>query len=56
MSEELLNSIGKKKEDLLDEENYYFTNNLIKYMLLYKVNGGLINQWLKGGKKCMIII
>jgi hypothetical protein len=56
MSEELLNSIGKKEEDLLDEEKYYFTNNLIKYMILYKVNGGLINQWFKGEKKCMIII
>ena len=56
ISFELLEIIGKKEEDLLNDQDYYFTKNLIKYMLLYKVNGGLINQWLKGLNKCLIII
>ena len=56
ISFELLEVIGKTEEDLLNDQDYYFTKNLIKYMLLYKVNGGLINQWLKGLNKCLIII
>ena len=56
ISFELLEIIGKTDEDLLNDQDYYFTKNLIKYMLLYKVNGGLINQWLKGLNKCLIII
>ena len=56
ISYELLETIGKTKEDLLDDDIYNFVNNLIKYMLLYKVNGGLINQWLKGINKCLIIV
>ena len=56
ISFELLEIIGKTEEDLLNDQEYYFTKNLIKYMLLYKVNGGLINQWLKGLNKCLIII
>lgn len=55
-SKEILNVIGKKEEDLNDAENHYLVNNLIKYMLLYKVNGGIIKQWFKGDKKCMVII
>jgi len=56
ISYELLETIGKTKEDLLDDDIYNFVNNLIKYMILYKVNGGLINQWLKGINKCLIIV
>jgi len=56
ISFELLEIIGKTEEDLLNDQDYYFTKNLIKYMLLYKVNGGLINQWFKGLNKCLIII
>ena len=56
MSYELLDAIGKKEEDLLDDDNFAYVTNLIKYMLLYKVNGGIINQWLKGINKCLVII
>ena len=56
ISFELLEIIGKTEEDLLNDQDYFFTKNLIKYMLLYKVNGGLINQWLKGLNKCLIIV
>jgi hypothetical protein len=56
ISNELLNTIGKTEDDFLDDDIYDLVINLIKYMLLYKVNGGLINQWLKGINKCMVII
>ena len=56
ISNELLNTIGKTEDDLLDDDCYDLVINLIKYMLVYKVNGGLINQWLKGINKCMVII
>jgi len=56
ISYELLESIGKTEEDLNDDNNLSFVINLIKYMLLYKVNGGFINQWLKGINKCLIIL
>ena len=56
ISYELLHSIGKKEEDLNDDNNYHLVRNLIKYMLLYKVNGGMVNQWLKGINKCLVII
>ena len=56
ISDELLEVIGKTEKDLCDDNNYYMVKNLIKYMLLYKVNGGLINQWLKRANKCLIII
>ena len=56
ISNELLNTIGKTEDDLLDDDCYDLVINLIKYMLLYKVNGGLINQWIKGINKCMVII
>ena len=56
ISVELLKIIGKTEEDLKDEDNYYLVKNLIKYMLLYKVKGGLINQWLKGINKSLIIV
>ena len=56
MSYDLLEAIGKKEEDLNDADNLALIRNLIKYMLLYKVNGGIINQWLKGINKCLVII
>ena len=56
ISVELLKIIGKTEEDLKDEDNYYLVKNIIKYMLLYKVKGGLINQWLKGINKSLIIV
>ena len=56
ISYELLESIGKKEEDFIDDDNYHLVRNLIKYMLLYKVNGGMVNQWLKGINKCLVII
>jgi hypothetical protein len=56
LSYELLESIGKKEEDLLDDDNYHLVKSIVKYMLLYKVNGGMINQWLKGINKCLVII
>ena len=56
ISNELLEIIGIKEKYLLDDNNYNMVNNLIKYMLLYKVNGGIMNNWLKGSNKCLIII
>ena len=56
MSYDLLEAIGKKEEDLNDADNLALIRNLIKYMLLYKVNGGIINQWLKGINKCLVLI
>lgn len=56
MSYDLLEAIGKKEEDLNDADNLALVRNLIKYMLLYKVNGGIVNQWLKGINKCLVII
>ena len=56
ISKELLKSIEKTEEDLNDDENKNFVINLIKYMLLYKVNGGLIKKWLSGINKCLVII
>ena len=47
--------MGKSEKDLFNEKDNYFIQNLIKYMLLYKVNGGLINQWFKGLNKCLIL-
>jgi hypothetical protein len=55
-SYELLEVMGKSEKDLFNEKDNYFIQNLIKYMLLYKVNGGLINQWFKGLNKCLILI
>ena len=55
LSYELLEAIGKTEKDLFNEKDTYFIENLIKYMLLYKVNGGLINQWFKGLNKCLIL-
>ena len=49
----------KETENVVEsDESSVFVNvtNLIKYMLLYKVNGGIINQWLKGINKCLVII
>ena len=56
LSYELLEVMGKSEKDLFNEKDNYFIQNLIKYMLLYKVNGGLINQWFKGLNKCLILI
>ena len=56
ISKELLKLIEKTEEDLNDDENKNFVINLIKYMLLYKVNGGLIKKWLSGINKCLVII
>ena len=55
LSYELLEVMGKTEKDLFNEKDNYFIQNLIKYMLLYKVNGGLINQWFKGLNKCLIL-
>jgi hypothetical protein len=55
ISNELLEAIGKAEKDLLNDDNYYFIKNIIKYMLLYEINGGLINNWLRGINKCLII-
>ena len=56
ISNELLETIGMKEKDLLEDNNYNMVNNLIKYMLLYKVNGGIINNCFKGSNKCLVII
>ena len=56
ISKELLEAIGITEDDLFDDDKYHLVINLIKYMLLYKVNGGIINQWFKGINKCMVII
>jgi hypothetical protein len=55
ISNELLEAIGKAEKDLLNDDNYYFIKNIIKYMLLYEINGGLINNWFRGINKCLII-
>ena len=55
LSYELLEVMGKTEKDLYNEKDNYFIQNFIKYMLLYKVNGGLINKWFKGLNKCLIL-
>ena len=55
LSYELLEILGKTEKDLFNEKDIYFIENLIKYMILYKLNGGLINQWFKGLNKCLIL-
>ena len=56
ISNELLDKIGKTEKDLNKEENFNLIINMIKNMILYKVNGGLINKWIKGINKCLVII
>ena len=56
VSDKLLEALGKKEEDLIEKDNYYLVKNIIIYMLLYKINGGLINEWLRGINKCLVII
>jgi hypothetical protein len=53
---ELLQVLGKTENDLYNDDNYNIIINLIKYILLYKVNRGLINKWLQGINKCLIIV
>jgi hypothetical protein len=55
LSYELLEIMGKTEKDLINEKDIYFIENLIKYMILYKLNGGLIIQWFKGLNKCLIL-
>jgi hypothetical protein len=56
ISYELLKILGKTEKEITDDANYYLITNLIKYMILYKVKGGLINKWFKGINKCLIIV
>ena len=56
LSNELLDIFGKTEEELYNYDNYYLIINIIKYMLLYKINGGCINNWLQGINKCLVII
>ena len=56
LSYELLDIFGKTEEEFYKYDNYYLIINIIKYMLLYKVNGGCINKWLQEINKCLVII
>ena len=47
---------GKTEEDLNEDENYNLVINIIKSMILNKVNGGLIYKWFKGINKCLFIV
>ena len=56
ISYELLDILGSTEKDLNDDNNYNIITNIIKYNILYKVNGGLIHKWFKGINKCLIIV
>lgn len=56
MSYQLLEVLGKTENDLNDDNNLNFITGLIKYMLLFKVNGGFINQWFRDKNQCLIIL
>ena len=56
LSYELLEIFGKTKEELNDNNNYYLIINIIKYIILYKINGGYIKNLLQGINKCLVIL
>lgn len=56
ISYQLLEVLGKTENDLNDDNNLNFITGLIKYMLLFKVNGGFINQWFRDKNQCLIIL
>ena len=56
ISYELLDILGSTEKDLNDDNNYNIITNIIKYNILYKVNGGLIHKWFKGINKCLVIV